>query len=245
MKQSALRAAAAVAVGIQLVSVAAAVCGLGRVPSVLFGTLTILVLFLSVKRDHVNTNDEVEEKVAERVRELEEKLVHFEKAATTDALTGLLNRRGTEDAITSHVARSRRLRTAFSFVLCDIDHFKSVNDKFGHSTGDVVITGVAKSLRENLRVADFAGRWGGEEFLVCLPDTDLAGAILVAEKLRLAVERIDFDIPSVTISLGCAELGEDDFHVALARADMNLYLAKSKGRNQVFPNSLQKLLDRS
>lgn len=171
--------------------------------------------------------------------------MHFEKAATTDALTGLLNRRGCEEAINVNIARTRRIKTAFSFILCDIDHFKSVNDKFGHSTGDMVITGVARALRENLRISDFAGRWGGEEFLVCLPDTDLAGAVLVAEKLRVAVERIDFDIPSVSISLGCAELGEDDFNVVLARADMNLYMAKSKGRNQVFPNSLQKMLDRS
>lgn len=241
-----MKTACSIAVGIQVVSIVSILLGLGYVPSALLSVTTILVLLRTVKRvDDLHEEKVVEKRVTERTRALEEKVVHYEMVASTDALTGLLNRRGIEAAISPHIARSKRLGTAFSFILCDIDHFKSVNDKFGHSTGDMVIAGVAKSIRETIRAADVAGRWGGEEFLICLPDTDLAGAIMTAEKLRLTVERIDFDIPSVTISLGCAELGEDPFHLALARADMHLYMAKSKGRNQVFPNSLQKMLDRS
>ncbi len=243
-----MRRAFASAVGIQAVLVAASLADLGRVPIILLGLATIVVLLRSVKKPELEPKVEIETietKVAERTKDLQEKLVIYERAASTDALTGLLNRRGMEDSIQSHLARSRRLKTAFSFVLCDIDHFKAVNDKFGHAVGDVVLVGVSKALRETLRQSDFAGRWGGEEFLVCLPDTDLAGAIMAAEKLRVAVERLDFEAPSVTISLGCAELGEDPFEVAFARADMNLYLAKSKGRNQVFPVSLQKVLDLS
>lgn len=241
-----MKTACSIAVGIQIVSIASAFTGLGYTPSALLSIITIWVLLHTVKREPELPEEKVVEQiVTERTKILEEKVVHYEMVASTDALTGLLNRRGIEGAIAPHISRSKRLGTAFSFILCDIDHFKSVNDKFGHSTGDMVIAGVAKSIRETIRAADIAGRWGGEEFLICLPDTDLAGAIITAEKLRKTVERIDFDIPSVTISLGCAELGEDPFHLALARADMHLYMAKSKGRNQVFPNSLQKMLDRT
>ena len=161
-------------------------------------------------------------------------------------MIGLLNRRGGEESINHHIARCIRVGTAMSFILVDIDYFKRVNDELGHAVGDTVISGVSHALKTTVRTADFAIRWGGEEFLICLPDTDLAGAITTAEKLRKTIQKIDFGTSSpITVSLGCSELGGDPFNIALARADMNLYLAKSKGRNQVFPQSLQKMLDRS
>lgn len=242
-----MRSACAVMLGLQAVSVAVSCLAprLGVGPAVLISLVTIWILLSSLKRPQVDINQIVEHRVTQRTVELKEKVEIYEKQATTDALTGLLNRRGGELSMNAQLARCKRQQSPISFVLCDIDNFKNINDKHGHSTGDLVISGVASSLRDTLRVSDIAIRWGGEEFLVCLPDTDLVGATLVAEKLRKGIEKIDLDIPSVTASFGCAELGDDSFQVALAMADMNLYIAKSKGRNQVFPNFIQKMLDRS
>jgi two-component system cell cycle response regulator len=180
---------------------------------------------------------QVEVKVKAQNTELLEKMAHYELAAATDALTGLMNRRGGENALGHHVARSKRLKTAFSIIFVDIDHFKSINDKFGHSIGDQVLSAIARILSDNIRATDFGIRWGGEEFLVCLPDTDLKGAIIVAEKLRKTIQRVDMEVTglSITASFGCAEVGEDEISIAIARADMNLYMAKTKGRNLVFP----------
>lgn len=178
----------------------------------------------------------IEEKVSERTSELVEMMTRYEQAAMTDALTGLLNRRGGEQSIANHIARSNRIGSPLSIILLDLDHFKKINDTHGHAVGDQVLEGTAKMVQMHLRASDFAVRWGGEEFLICLPDTDLAGAILVAEKLRLLIEKLDFETRvAVTASFGCAELGDGDFKMSLARADMQLYVAKSQGRNQVAP----------
>lgn len=164
-------------------------------------------------------------------------MTEYEQQASTDAMTGLLNRRGGEASISNHIARSQRIASPISFLLVDIDKFKDFNDKYGHALGDTVISLVASCLRNNIRASDFAIRWGGEEYLICLPDTDLRGSINVAEKLREQAELVEsHNGLKITISVGCAELGQDDFQVALARADMNLYFAKSKGRNRVFPD---------
>jgi len=191
-------------------------------------------LYSAVLRDRVR--EDIELKVFQRTKELEEKMASYEQAAVTDALTGLLNRRGGEEAVAPHIARSRRINTAISFILIDIDNFKSINDTYGHSVGDSVLEAVAKTTRQHLRTSDLAIRWGGEELLVVLPDTDLAGAVHVAEKLRVTIALLDFESSySVTASFGCSELGDDDFQVALSRADMQMYMAKSQGRNRVCP----------
>lgn len=239
-----MKVALSVLAGSQLATVATAlIFGMGPALALNFFTMALIVLQLAKQQNERRQQDiekVVETRVAQRTEQLESLMAQYEQQAMTDALTGLLNRRGGEEAIEKNIARSLRIKTAISFVLMDIDHFKKVNDRYGHATGDLVISGVTNALRENLRTADFGIRWGGEEFLICLPDTDLSGAIHVAEKLRSIIEKLDFDITPITVSLGCAELGGDSFHVALARADMHLYFAKSKGRNQVFPNSLQK-----
>lgn len=227
----------------QAASVAAALSvGVGPAIALNLFTMSVIVLQLVKKKPEPLPVAEViiEERVAQRTQQLKMLMSQYEQQAMTDALTGLLNRRGGEEAIQRHIARSMRVKTSISFVLMDIDHFKKVNDRYGHATGDLVISGVTNALREHLRASDFGIRWGGEEFLICLPDTDLSGAITVAEKLRGIIEKLDFDVSPVTVSMGCAELGDDSFHVALARADMHLYFAKSKGRNRVFPNSMQK-----
>lgn len=203
------------------------------------GTSTSLWKIYSLKRDFQSA---LQSRVESRTKELEERMSAFEQVAMTDALTGLLNRRGGEEAILPHIARSRRIGTAISFVLVDIDHFKNINDTYGHAIGDRVLEAVAHTIKHNLRVADFAIRWGGEEILVCLPDTDLAGSVLVAEKLRMAIALIDLEAKKLTItaSFGCAEMGDDDFPVVLARADMQMYLAKAQGRNRVCPQMGEK-----
>ncbi len=237
-----MKAALPVMLGAQAASVVAALV-FGPGPTIALSLLTMATILLQLRNKKVpqpSVEKVVEAKVAERTAEIEQKMMVYEQQAMTDALTGLLNRRGGEESIQHHIARSLRVKTAISFVLMDIDNFKQVNDTYGHATGDLVIAGVTNALRENLRTSDFGVRWGGEEFLIVLPDTDLAGSIVAAEKIRQIVEKLDFDITPVTVSLGCAELGQDPFHVALARADMHLYFAKTKGRNQVFPKSVEK-----
>jgi diguanylate cyclase (GGDEF)-like protein len=155
--------------------------------------------------------------------------------ALTDELTGLNNRRAGEQAITRETARALRTERPLSFALFDVDHFKLVNDTYGHAMGDLVLREVARYLLAFLRRGDTAVRWGGEEFLVILADVSLEGARSFAERVRKAIELVRVDgVGEITISAGTAELvpGEDP-EEALARADANLYIAKAQGRNRV------------
>lgn len=156
--------------------------------------------------------------------------------ALHDRLTGLYNRGKTEDRLRQEIARSSRYGNTFSLILFDVDHFKLVNDRFGHNAGDDVLVAVATQLSNNIRVADFIGRWGGEEFLVILPETSLESGGEVAENLRLHVAQQTFPIPSgaITVSAGVsAYLPGDSMQDLVKRADTALYLAKEDGRNQV------------
>ena len=191
-------------------------------------------------KDRDTYDDRVKAEVEGRTEKLLELVRSYEQAALTDPLTGLLNRRGGEMAILRNLARSRRVSTACSFLLIDLDHFKLINDRYGHEVGDMVLCNVTKTVESNMRIADLAIRWGGEEILVCLPDTDLEGSILVAGKMRSLIEGLSFaNGVRVTASIGVAEvMGVEDLHATLARADMNLYIAKARGRNAVFPGSL-------
>lgn len=158
--------------------------------------------------------------------------------ASIDALTGLHNRREMEQRITEEMSRSQRHREPMSVVIGDLDHFKRVNDEFGHSVGDDVLRAVGERMHRNLRAEDLAVRWGGEEFLLLLPATDRDGAVQVAHKIRAAVA----DRPvacngrevSVTISFGVAQLDDgEDVSELVRRADDAMYRAKSGGRNRV------------
>jgi diguanylate cyclase (GGDEF)-like protein len=157
--------------------------------------------------------------------------------ALTDPLTGLFNRRHTSSVLEQEVARANRYGTPLTLVMCDIDHFKSVNDRFGHNVGDEVIRQVAGLLPERIRRIDLAGRWGGEEFILILPSTATEGAYVVAERIRSAVEvlcRVDGGLDHVTVSLGVAEHRRSDKPIELVeRADKALYAAKQRGRNCV------------
>lgn len=159
----------------------------------------------------------------------------YEKMALTDRLTGIANRRGIEREISQELLRLRRFQTPLSFVLFDIDHFKVINDAHGHGTGDEVLRLVAKAISASVRDTDLVARWGGEEFLVVLPETSYSGALLCAEKIRERVEtvsqRVGFD---VTISGGVYQPGPgESIGDLLTRADARLYEAKNKGRNRI------------
>lgn len=159
--------------------------------------------------------------------------------STRDTLTGLGNRRTTLEELQSRFELSRRHNRPLALVMCDLDHFKQINDTLGHGAGDLVLTEFGERVRRNLRTTDLAGRIGGEEFLLVLPETDMEGALLLAERLRAATGEFSFDLPTgplrVTCSLGVAQRSMDDRDggALMARADGALYVAKRHGRNQV------------
>jgi len=156
-----------------------------------------------------------------------------------DALTGCFNRRHSLEVLDSELRRARRSHGAFSLIMLDLDHFKTVNDRFGHLCGDAVLAHVGQRMKAVLRGSDTKCRYGGEEFLVLLPDTPLAGARRVAEMLRKDLEQHPMlwndQMLVVTASFGIAEItaGEDTAHSIIARADAALYHAKQDGRNCV------------
>ena len=159
----------------------------------------------------------------------------LEKIAATDKLTGAFNRHKFEELFTLEVERSRRFDNPLSLVMIDIDHFKDVNDTYGHDVGDEVLRQLAKLVKEHIRNLDVFARWGGEEFLVLTPNTDLNKVRVLAEKLREAIETSDFPtVKNITISAGVSVLEDNDsFDTLLKRADKALYNSKNNGRNQV------------
>jgi diguanylate cyclase (GGDEF)-like protein len=164
----------------------------------------------------------------------------LEALATTDPLTGALNRRAVSEAAQAELRRARRHGKPFAALLLDIDHFKRVNDTHGHQAGDRVLQQVAAACGAQLREIDRFGRWGGEEFIVLLPETDLDGALVVAERVRQAVAASsvagDDGLPiAITTSIGVASLSlhDEPLEALLARADTALYQAKHEGRNCV------------
>lgn len=163
------------------------------------------------------------------------------KLASSDSLTDLLNRRKIEMELDLEIKKSKRLGLPLSVIFCDLDYFKNVNDRFGHQVGDEVLKGVSKLLLGGLREYDRVGRYGGEEFLIMLPQTKAEIAVEIAERLRSSVEswRLIYQEQlwsfKTTLSLGVAELGPGETLDSLIdRADKALYRAKQSGRNAVF-----------
>lgn len=172
-----------------------------------------------------------------RLIEHHERLIdRMQRMAEDDYLTGLYNRRKGQELLDYEFNRSRRYDSRFSVIMLDIDYFKQTNDEFGHSTGDQVLKGIAMLLRDDVRVADMVTRWGGEEFLIICPETDLEGAAQLAEKLRRRIEQYEFPVCGhKTVSFGVAAYEKADATVErlVARADDALYEAKNSGRNRV------------
>ncbi|NMF87967.1 diguanylate cyclase [Aromatoleum petrolei] len=162
-------------------------------------------------------------------------LKQLDALAGTDALTGAWNRRQFYQVVALEVERAHRYRHPLALILLDVDLFKGINDRYGHMKGDEVLQAVATSLRSTLRKADSLTRWGGEEFVVLLPETDLASATVFAERARVCIAAHAIDgVGAVTASFGVAELGEaESRNDWIARADAALYRAKQGGRNRV------------
>ena len=134
----------------------------------------------------------------------------LERLALTDRVTGLFNRHAGELALEREVARARRTRVPFSLALIDIDNFKQVNDRYGHASGDAVLKQVSSILTSTFRGSDLAVRWGGDEFLVFLPDVPAGGAMVFAERARTQVEALCFEgVGAVTLSAGIVEVQPD------------------------------------
>jgi len=160
--------------------------------------------------------------------------------STTDSLTGLFNRRALNDMLKHEIDRSSRYDADVALILCDIDKFKNINDTFGHTAGDRALQTIAEALRNTLRKADILGRYGGDEFMVILPETSLIGAESLAEKIRIAVNNLELELQGNTriklsLSLGVASCcsAPHDIDTLVALADSALYTSKSAGRNKV------------
>ncbi|WP_455199931.1 GGDEF domain-containing response regulator [Kaarinaea lacus] len=189
------------------------------------------VEFLARVRAHV--------KLAQTIQELEQSRRYLKEQADTDPLTRLANRRSFFASASTNLAQMQRQNEHFSIIILDIDHFKRINDTYGHQAGDAVLQQLATVLSTAIREGDSLARIGGEEFVVASPYTNRLAAIVLSERLRKAVEESEFIYESnripVTISLGVASMnkGGDDVDKLLAVADSRLYLAKQKGRNRI------------
>jgi diguanylate cyclase (GGDEF)-like protein len=185
------------------------------------------------------TRDISNRKQAEEERDiLVNKLIHLSR---TDDLTGLLNRRALIERLGDEVLRSRRYRADLALIICDIDYFKEINDTYGHDAGDKVLRIISTVIKELLRQTDMIGRYGGDEFLLILPETSLEGAKEIAERIQHAVEEYEINIGfkkpiKTTLSLGVAQFNveKEDTNDLIKRADNALYVAKGKGRNRVY-----------
>ncbi|MCP3875485.1 MAG: GGDEF domain-containing protein [Desulfobacteraceae bacterium] len=178
---------------------------------------------------------------SEDLKQLHQELEKSQQEAQTDTLTKLINRRGLEKKLELERIRAKQNDSAFSIIMLDIDHFKRVNDTFGHLVGDSLLKSIALILKKHLRRNDVAARYGGEEFLILLPETNIEGAKAAGEKIRKALSTKEWKLKEtgesmgrITVSMGIAlyELNEPE-KMLIKRADDALYLAKTNGRDLV------------
>jgi diguanylate cyclase (GGDEF)-like protein len=178
-------------------------------------------------REQLEINTALAEKFAKRAGELE-------LLASTDPLTNLLNRREILETLKVELERADRLNSELSVLMLDLDHFKKINDTYGHQMGDAVLVAAANILTETSRKTDFIGRIGGEEFVAIFPNTDYASAMILAERYRENIENAQLDDIRFTCSIGLAEREQDEQRDNLMlRADRALYQSKNTGRNKV------------
>jgi len=178
-------------------------------------------------------------RMKKEVDQVHEKRRALEKEVLIDPLTAVANRRALKERLKNELYRFQRYRQYFSMLLFDVDHFKLINDRYGHWAGDRCLKEIIKRLKPILRETDFIGRWGGDEFLVLFPGTDIESAAAVAERLRKLIENTRFVYHkqeiSFTVSVGVTEIQEGDQsqEVVFNRVDKAMYNAKKAGRNMV------------
>lgn len=176
----------------------------------------------------------LEEIVDERTAELKEANATISRLAATDELTGLSNRRSFNEQLAAALSAAHRHDYPLSLIMIDLDHFKRVNDTFGHNAGDKVLRAFAELLREMIRTEDVAARWGGEEFIIILPHTTCEAAAALAERIRVACEENSPTMHGLSASFGVTQLQNNENEDSLLRrTDDALYRAKHDGRNRV------------
>lgn len=190
---------------------------------------------LRAQTERLTAADQEKTTLLERLREQAEA---FERQAREDTLTGLANRRSFDEALTREFARAQRTGAPLAVALCDLDHFKALNDGYSHAAGDAALRQVGELIRQSCRISDLPARWGGEEFALLFPDTTREEAHAICERLRQAVERTDCRefAPGhrLTISVGVTDrVGLSHHERLISRADAKLYEAKNSGRNRV------------
>lgn len=190
-----------------------------------------------VKKEQIAELDLLRKELEFKQKELLEVNFKLWELANTDSLTSLNNRRYLQEKLASSIAESTRLSQPLSFLLLDLDHFKKINDTYGHLMGDQILQKLGEILRVEMREEDIAARYGGEEFALILPNTELSVALEIAEKIRARIENTDWKISKVTISIGATMLVAGDTVSTLqSRADQALYSSKNHGRNLVSSN---------
>lgn len=174
------------------------------------------------------------QQLLEQIQKVDELNLALNELARTDPLTGLHNRRAFDDGLELELAVVERTQSPLSLLVLDVDHFKQINDSFGHDAGDKVLRSIAQVLSGCVRIIDIVARVGGEEFAVILPHTDATGAHEVAQRMRVAVAQASWLVQPTTVSIGAASLRNAETASSLvARADAALYAAKKSGRNRV------------
>jgi diguanylate cyclase (GGDEF)-like protein len=205
---------------------------------VLLSALNDMARLETLEIQHANFQQTIKElkiELSDRTTELLKNNLTLKTLSTTDKLTQLPNRLKIDEQFNFNLETSKRYRTSFSIILLDIDHFKNVNDTFGHQTGDIILKKIADTLKTNIRQTDLVGRWGGEEFLILCSNSNLEETMQLAEKLRLIISQLNFDeVGQVTSSFGVTSYKDNDTEsTIISRTDEALYQAKEKGRNIV------------
>ena len=204
---------------------------------VLMGFYSRYVLIKHIELDKIllENQQKLENIITERTQGLLDKTRELEILASTDALTGLYNRRKFTEILDQELDRFQRYQQSFCIITLDIDHFKNVNDTYGHETGDKVLKQFADTLKSNIRRSDKAGRWGGEEFMLLILESDAQQTVHVLEKIKKTFSETTFDqIGKVTASYGVTQVSKDDTHDDIVRrSDQAMYKAKENGRDRI------------
>src|SRR5690606_22958937 len=235
----------------QIADIRSVVTGSGDLGELGVSVRDHLLLIVEAMDKYQREEDEREQRLAEKLELLQKRLNEMEQEVTDsriaieeqrrrashDTFTGLPNRDAYQKKLEEELARRHRYGSPLALVVCDVDHFKSINDTYGHLAGDKVLQLIARSLRKNLRDVDFIARYGGEEFVILMPETNAEGALLAAEKLRQTVENSPFNFRKervpITLSFGISEFHSlESPDTVFERADKALYKAKHEGRNR-------------